>query len=75
MNTPALDLNITPTFKVDVKTTEDPVIRDQARAFKTNLVQVLTFYMREVIRSDRTTVYNALCDAGHKDLAEMIRRI
>jgi hypothetical protein len=99
MNTPALDLNITPTFKVDVKTTENrgfkpeevaercadkiisisdtanPVIRDQARAFKAHLVQVLTFYMREAIRSDRTTVYNALCDAGHKDLAEMIRRI
>jgi hypothetical protein len=99
MNIPALDLNITPTFNVDVKTTEnrgftpeevaercadkiisisdtaDPVIRDQARAFKSHLVKVLTFYMREAIRSDRTTVYNALCDAGHKELAEMIRRI
>jgi len=99
MNIPALDLKITPTFNVDVKTTEnrgftpeevaercadkiisisdtaDPVIRDQARAFKSHLVKVLTFYMREAIRSDRTTVYNALCDAGHKELAEMIRRI
>jgi len=36
---------------------------------------VVAFYMREAIRSDRTTVYNALCDAGHKDLAELIRRI
>jgi len=99
MSIPGLDINMVPTFKVDVLTTEnrgftpeevaercankiisisdtaDPVIRDQARAFKKHLVKVITFYMREAIRSDRTTVYNALCDAGNKDLAELIRRI
>jgi len=31
--------------------------------------------MREAIKSDRTTVYNALTDAGHKELAELIRRL
>jgi len=31
--------------------------------------------MREAIRSDRTTVYNALKDAGHPKLAELIRRL
>jgi hypothetical protein len=32
-------------------------------------------YMRQAIRSDRTTVYNALIDAGHPELAELIRRL
>jgi len=99
MSIPSLNIDIVPTFKVDVRTTEnrgftpdevaercadkiisisdtaDPAIRDQARAFKKHLEKVVAFYMREAIRSDRTTVYNALCDAGHKDLAELIRRI
>jgi hypothetical protein len=30
--------------------------------------------MQEAIKSDRTTVYNALLQAGQKDLAEAIRR-
>jgi len=99
MSVPSLNLDITPTFKVDVKTTENrgftpeevaercadkvisisdtanPIIRDQARVFKNHLIKVLSVYMREAIKSDRTTVYNALLDAGHKDLAELIRRM
>lgn len=50
-------------------------IRDQARAFKTQIEKVVAFYMREAIASDRTTVYNALKDAGHPELAELIRRL
>jgi hypothetical protein len=37
--------------------------------------KVVAFYMREAIKSDRTTIYNALCDAGHPDLAEAVRRL
>lgn len=51
------------------------VIRDQARAFKVQMEMVIAHYMREAIASDRTTVYNALKDAGHPDLAELIRRL
>jgi len=36
--------------------------------------KVVAYYMREAIRSDRTTVYNKLLDAGHPELAEAIRR-
>jgi hypothetical protein len=60
---------------ISISDTADPAIRDQARAFKKHLIKVLSFYMREAIKSDRTTVYNALCDAGHKDLADLIRRL
>jgi len=50
-------------------------IREQAMAFKDHIERVVVFYMREAIASDRTTVYNTLKNAGHNDLAEMIRRI
>lgn len=52
-----------------------PAIRDQARAFRMQIEKVIAHYMREAIASDRTTVYNAIKDAGHPDLAEMIRRL
>ncbi len=52
-----------------------PSIKAQAHAFRKHLVKVLEFYMREAIKSDRTTVYNAIKDAGHPDLAELIRRL
>ena len=52
-----------------------PAIRDQARAFRSNIEKVVAHYMREAIASDRTTVYNALKDAGHPELAELIRRL
>tara|TARA_R100001510_G_C7614354_1_gene176993 strand:+ start:575 stop:871 length:297 start_codon:yes stop_codon:yes gene_type:complete len=52
-----------------------PAIRDQAQAFKKHMEKVVAFYMREAISSDRTTVYNALKDAGHPELAELIRRL
>lgn len=52
-----------------------PAIRDQARAFKAGIEKVVAHYMREAIASDRTTVYNALKDAGHPELAELIRRL
>lgn len=52
-----------------------PVIREQARAFQDSLRAILVFYMNQAISSDRTTVCNALRDAGQKDLADMVRRL
>jgi len=60
---------------MQVSDTAPPVIRDQAMAFKAVIEKVVTSYMREAIASDRTTVYNALNDAGRPDLAELIRRL
>jgi len=31
--------------------------------------------MKQAIQSDRTTVYNAIKDAGHEKLAEYIRKM
>ena len=52
-----------------------PAIRDQAIAFKMHIEKIIAFYMREAIRSDRTSVYNALINSGHPEFAEMIRRL
>lgn len=60
---------------ISVSDQAHPGIRDQAHAFKKHMEKVVAFYMREAIRSDRTTVYNALKDAGHPELAELIRRL
>lgn len=60
---------------VAVADTAPPAIRDQARAFKANIEKVVASYMRQAIASDRTTVYNAIRDAGHPQLAELIRRL
>ena len=52
-----------------------PEIKDQALAYRDVIRQVLIYYMKEMVTSDRTTVYNLLRDAGHPELAEAIRRI
>lgn len=52
-----------------------PGLRDQAHAFSSHIEKVIAEYMKQSIRSDRTTVYNALKDAGHPELAELIRRL
>ena len=60
---------------VSVSDTAPPAIRDQAVAFKGSVEKLVAGYLKQAVRSDRTTVYNALQDAGHPDLAELIRRL
>jgi hypothetical protein len=60
---------------ISISDDANPIIQAQAHAFRKELVKVLEFYMQEAVRSDRTTVYNALSDAGRKDLAELVKRL
>lgn len=60
---------------VSISDTAHPAIRDQARAFKAQVKTLVQGYLEQAIRSDRTTVYNALNDAGQPELAELIRRL
>jgi len=58
---------------VSVSETAHPALREQAVAFQKQIAVVVEQYMKQTVRSDRTTVYNALTDAGHPELAELIR--
>tara|TARA_R100000322_G_C5344976_1_gene166760 strand:+ start:267 stop:560 length:294 start_codon:yes stop_codon:yes gene_type:complete len=60
---------------ISISDSSDPAIQAQAHAFRDHIVKVLEFYMREAIKSDRTTVYNAIKDSGNPELAELIRRL
>jgi hypothetical protein len=60
---------------ISVADTAPPGLREQARAFSKDIERLVAYYMRQAIRSDRTTVYNALTDAGHPQLADLIRRL
>jgi HD superfamily phosphohydrolase YqeK len=60
---------------IHISDSADPVIQQQARAFRKRLVKVVENALKEVVQSDRTTVYNALNDAGQPQLAELIRRL
>ena len=52
-----------------------PVLREQAKEFSSQIEKIIVLYMRQAVNSDRTTVCNAINEAGHPQLAEHIRRL
>tara|TARA_R100000278_G_C5467038_1_gene163051 strand:+ start:914 stop:1207 length:294 start_codon:yes stop_codon:yes gene_type:complete len=52
-----------------------PEVKEQAYAFKKHIKQFIEVYMQQAVKSDRTTVYNAIINAGQPKLAELIRRL
>jgi hypothetical protein len=60
---------------VQVSDSAPPEIQQQARAYCDRVRNVLVYYMKQAIASDRTTVYNLLKEQGHADLAELLRRL
>ena len=50
-------------------------VKEQAHAFKKHIKQLIEIYMQQAVKSDRTTVYNAIINAGQPKLAELIRRL
>jgi len=50
----------------------NPLIRDQAQAFKDYIRQVLVKYLKQAVQSDRTTLANKLRQAGHSDLIKIL---
>ena len=53
----------------------DPIIRQQAEAFKESIRGVLTYYLAKAQQSERTTLYNLFRNQGHGDMAEIIKRL
>lgn len=52
-----------------------PAIRDQAMAYKDRIRPAIIHYMKQAVRSDRTTMAAQLSKQGHHDMAEIIRRL
>ena len=60
---------------IAVSDNADPMVKAQADAFKQNIQAVVLLYMKQAISSDRATVAGLLEKQGHKDMAEIIRRL
>ena len=60
---------------ISISDNADPMVKAQAEAFKDNMTQVVLLYMKQAIASDRATVAGLLEKQGHKDMAEIIRRL
>ena len=60
---------------IAVSDNADPMVKAQAEAFKDTIQQVILLYMKQAIASDRATVAGLLEKQGHKDLANIIRRL
>ena len=58
---------------VSVSETAHPAIREQAVAFKDLVEQVVLDHMKRAISCDRTTVSHMVTEAGHPQLAELLR--
>ena len=60
---------------IGISNNAHPAIKDQAHAYRKEMQKIIAIYMRQAIKSDRTTVYNAIKDSGNPKLAEYIRRM
>ena len=60
---------------VSVSENAHPTLRAQTIEYRNEVEKVIAVYMRQAIQSDRTTVYNAIKDAGQPTLAEHIRKM
>ena len=60
---------------IGVSDNAHPAIREQAHAYRREMEKIIAIYMRQAIKSDRTTVYNAIKDSGNPKLAEYVRRM
>jgi hypothetical protein len=52
-----------------------PLIAQQAEAFKQSVETTVSFYIKEAIKSDRTTLIAELEKQGHGDMAKIIRSL
>tara|TARA_A100000171_G_scaffold49735_1_gene59442 strand:+ start:983 stop:1282 length:300 start_codon:yes stop_codon:yes gene_type:complete len=60
---------------INVSQNAHPMLREQAIEYKNAVEKIIAIYMRQAIQSDRTTIYNAIKDAGQPKLAEYIRKM
>ena len=59
---------------ISISSTADPVIRQQAEAFRDHIRAVLISYGNQCVRSNHTTITNRLRDAGHSELTQLLEK-
>ena len=60
---------------VSISDNADPMVKAQEEAFKVTIQQVILLYLKQAIASDRATVAGLLEKQGHKEMANIIRRL
>ena len=60
---------------VSIAESADPIVREQAETFKRRLFHVIVKACNDAIQSDRTTLSSLLTQQGHKDMADILRKI
>ena len=50
----------------------NPLLKEQALAYKDSIRQVLVHYMKQAIKSNHTTIANKLHQAGHSELTKLL---
>jgi hypothetical protein len=59
---------------ISISASADPVIRQQAEAFRNHIRAVLVSYGRQCVKSNHTTIANRLRDAGHPELTQLLEK-
>ena len=59
---------------ISISATADPVIRQQAEAFREHIRMVLVSYGNQCVRSNHTTITNRLVNAGHPELTKLLEK-
>jgi urease alpha subunit len=60
---------------MSVSTSAPPEIRMQAEAYKSQMLQVITHYIKVAVKEDRATMHVKIQEAGFPDLAAQLRRL
>ena len=58
-----------------VSETAPSPIRDQADAYRNSIRDIIIYYLKQMAKSERTTIWALLKKQGHVDMAEIIRRL
>ena len=59
---------------ISISSTADPVIRQQAEAFRQHIRAVLVSYGNQCVKSNHTTIANRLRDAGYSELTQLLEK-
>ncbi len=57
---------------ISIGSNSHPVIQAQAEAFREDIRNVMTNYLRQAVASHNTTLTNRFTDAGHPELVKLL---